>query len=232
VTDERPAPGPLIGTGRAADVYDVGGGRVLRRTRSGNDVSFEAEVMRWARSAGYPVPEVFDVDGPDLVMERVVGSTLVDQAGRRPWTIPAIGRTLADLHRRLHAIDAPPVVGRRLGDGTALLHMDLHPLNVLAGPDGPVVIDWSNASVGDPSYDVAYVWLVMATADVPASGLDRLLQAAGRRTLLRSFLAGVDRAGAARRLGELRPAGRVDVDHFTTAELDRMDRLVRRFGTA
>jgi aminoglycoside phosphotransferase (APT) family kinase protein len=221
----------LVGTGRAADVYDVGGGRVLRRTRSGNDVSFEAEVMRWARSAGYPVPEVFDADGPDLVMERIDGPTLVDQAGRRPWTIPAIGRTLADLHRRLHDIDAPPAVTRRLGDGTTLLHMDLHPLNVLAGPDGPVVIDWSNASVGDPSYDVAYVWLVIATADVPASGIDRLLQAAGRRTLLRSFLGGVDRAGAARRLGELRPAGRVDEDHFSAAELARMDDLVRRFGS-
>ena len=32
---DAPAPGPLIGTGRAADVYDIGGGRVLRRYRPG-----------------------------------------------------------------------------------------------------------------------------------------------------------------------------------------------------
>ena len=59
-------PGTLIGSGRNADVYDLGRGRVLRRYRDQRDparVTAEAEVMRHARAAGVPVPEVFDVTG-------------------------------------------------------------------------------------------------------------------------------------------------------------------------
>jgi aminoglycoside phosphotransferase (APT) family kinase protein len=222
-------PGPLLGTGRTADVFDLGDGRVLRRYREAHDVAMEAEVMRWLRSAGYPVPEVFDADGIDLVMEKIDGPTLVDAAGRRPWTLPAIGRTLADLHERLHAIEAPPIVRRRVGEGSTLLHLDLHPLNVLVGPDGPMVIDWVNASVGDPAYDVAYAWMVMAIADVPTTGFVRMITGVGRRVLVRSFLAGVsDRQAAARCLGRLRDEGLVTEHHFSDAELGRMDDLARR----
>jgi aminoglycoside phosphotransferase (APT) family kinase protein len=226
------SPGRLIGVGRTADVYDIGGGRVLRRYREDLDVSFEAEVMRWARARGVPVPEVFDADGTDLVMERVDGPTLVDAAGRRPWRVPGVGRVLADLHDRLHRIDAPPVVRRRLGEGSSLLHMDLHPLNVLVGPDGPVVIDWVNVAAGDPGYDVAYAWMVVAAAELPARGLDRAATAVGRQLLLRAFLGRVDhRDAAARCLGRLRSEGLVTEHHFNRAELARMDALARRHGS-
>jgi tRNA A-37 threonylcarbamoyl transferase component Bud32 len=69
-------PGILVGSGRNADVYDIGGGRVLRRYRDGRDaraVAREASVMVHARAFGVPVPEVFDVTGSDMVMERAVG---------------------------------------------------------------------------------------------------------------------------------------------------------------
>jgi hypothetical protein len=54
-------PGPLIGAGRAADVYDIGGGRVLRRYRVPFDVEPEAAVMRTSarpasRSPGSATP--------------------------------------------------------------------------------------------------------------------------------------------------------------------------------
>ena len=54
--------GTLVGTGRNADVYDIGGGRVLRRYRDGREersVETEAQVMAHARARGVPVPEVF-----------------------------------------------------------------------------------------------------------------------------------------------------------------------------
>jgi aminoglycoside phosphotransferase (APT) family kinase protein len=224
-------PGRLIGVGRTADVFDIGGGRVLRRYREDLDVAFEAEVMRWVRDHGIPIPEVFDAEGTDLVMERVDGTTLVDAAGNRPWRVPALGRTLAELHDRLHRVEAPPIVRRRLGQGSSLLHMDLHPLNVLVGPDGPVVIDWINVAVGDPGYDVAYAWMVMAVADLPRRGIERAAVAVGRRLLLRSFLGRVEhREAAARCLGRLRPEGLVTEHHFTDAERARMDALARRHG--
>ena len=74
-------PGRLIGTGRSADVYDAGNGRVLRRYRDGRPAAWvarEAEVMGHARAHGVPVPEVFDVSGADIVMALAAGPTMVD----------------------------------------------------------------------------------------------------------------------------------------------------------
>ena len=42
-----------------------------------------------------------------------------------------------------------------------LCHMDLHDANVLRGPDGPVIIDWMNASAAPPEADVARTRLVV-----------------------------------------------------------------------
>ena len=40
--------------------------------------------MRHVRANGFPVPEVFDVDGTDVVMERLDGVTMVDDLTARP----------------------------------------------------------------------------------------------------------------------------------------------------
>ena len=104
-------------------MYDVGGGRVLRRYRDGRDpaaVDREAQVMAHARAHGVPVPEVFEVAGSDIVMERVTGPTMLDVLGRRPWTLRRQARLLARLHETVH--QAPPlpglrVAGRRRGPG-------------------------------------------------------------------------------------------------------------------
>src|ERR1700761_5987177 len=108
------APGALLGSGRNADVYDIGGGRVLRRYRDGRDpdrVAAEAQVMAHARAGGVPVPEVFDVAGADIVMERAVGPTMLDVLGRRPWTIRAHARLLARLHELVHQVPASGLAG-------------------------------------------------------------------------------------------------------------------------
>src|SRR5580692_3590744 len=94
-------PGTLVGAGRNADVYDIGGGRVLRRYRDGRDaadVDREAQVMVHARAHGVPVPELFEVSGSDIVMERASGPTMLDVLGRRPWTMRSQAGVLARLH--------------------------------------------------------------------------------------------------------------------------------------
>src|ERR1700677_3711192 len=94
-------PGTLIGAGRNADVYDIGGGRGLRRYRDGRDphqVELQAQVMPHAPAFGAPVPEVFEVSGPDIVMERADGPTMLEELGRRPWTARRQARLLARLH--------------------------------------------------------------------------------------------------------------------------------------
>jgi uncharacterized protein (TIGR02172 family) len=42
-----------------------------------------------------------------------------------------------------------------LPDGNTLCHNDFHPLNVLIGPNGPVIIDWESTSLGNACADVA-----------------------------------------------------------------------------
>jgi aminoglycoside phosphotransferase (APT) family kinase protein len=49
-----------------------------------------------------------------------------------------------------------------LPDGDTLCHNDFHPLNVLMGPGGPVIIDWESASLGNPCADVARTSLTVA----------------------------------------------------------------------
>ena len=188
-----------LGAGRDADVFALDDDRVLRRYRdAGRSAEREAAVMVHARSAGLPVPEVFDVDGADLVLERVAGPTMTSALARRPWTLAAQARVLAGLHRAVHEVPAPDWLPA-LGDGgTALLHLDLHPDNVLVGARGPVVIDWTNAARGPAEVDVADAWLVISTGSVPGSRLQAAVVGTAQGTFARLFrrAAGLDLASA------------------------------------
>jgi aminoglycoside phosphotransferase (APT) family kinase protein len=204
-------PGRLLGSGRSADVYALGESRVLRRYRVPIDVAAEARLMRYLSAAGYPVPEVFDADGRDLVLERLDGVDMLADLGRRPWLIARHARTLADLHDRLHQIAAPaslPDVARpggggggdggdggdggEPGQGRVVLHMDLHPGNVMLASRGPVVIDWVGARAGAAGTDVAMAYLIMTTAETDVIPIWlRPVIGVLRTTFCRRFAAGV-----------------------------------------
>lgn len=188
--------GPKLAEGRDSEIYEHGRGRVLRRTFDGRSLVAEAEVMTYARSHGYPVPAVHEAGDGYLVMDRLEGPTMLEAAVRRPHAIGRYGRQLADLHERLHAIPAPPALPEAGVAGDSLLHGDLHPLNVLVTPAGPMVIDWSNAARGTGAYDVADTWVVTRNGTVPGNGFERALAAVGRHLFLRAFLGAVDRRAA------------------------------------
>ena len=188
--------GPKLAEGRDSEIFEHGPGRVLRRSRDGRSLVGEAEIMRYVADAGYPVPQVHDAGEGFLVMDRVDGPSLLDVAAKRPWRLGEYGRLLADLHRRLHELPAPPGLPSAALPGDRLLHRDLHPLNVLMPDAGPVVIDWANCAAGDPAYDVADTWVLFATAEVPGGRRDRALAAVGRRFFLRGFLRASDREAA------------------------------------
>jgi aminoglycoside phosphotransferase (APT) family kinase protein len=57
-------------------------------------------------------------------------------------------RVLARLHDQLHQIAPPAGLRRPFGAGERIMHLDLHPGNVMLTPEGPVVIDWTNAAAG------------------------------------------------------------------------------------
>jgi aminoglycoside phosphotransferase (APT) family kinase protein len=120
---------------------------------------------------------------PASVWERVDGPSLWQQVVDRPDRSADVGRRLADIQLALFEL-VPPVtlpdqrdrliskirwsaanvdvsLGVALellpaGTGTPrLCHGDLHPSNVIVSQDGPVIVDWFDASRGDRVADVA-----------------------------------------------------------------------------
>ncbi len=160
-------------SGRDADVYSIDDDWVLRRYRNGHPVGDEAEYMRWVAKYDYPVPAVRQIDGPDMVIERLTGPTAAVAAVAGDLTPAELGLMHADLHRRLHAIPAPSGT-----PGRVIMHGDLHPENVVLTPTGPVVIDWSNAVEGTAAFDVAMTAVIFAQValDPASTGLSELLQ--------------------------------------------------------
>jgi aminoglycoside phosphotransferase (APT) family kinase protein len=181
--------GPPTAFGRSADVFDLGHGRVLRRyhdqTRSARR---EAEIMSWAGAHGVPVPEVFNVDGPAIVMEKVDGPTMLADVARRPWRLFSHAASLARLHDQVHAVPALDWMRAPFGDGEALLHLDLHPGNVLLSARGPVLIDWEGAARGPAEADLALCWFVVALSEVPGSAWQRAVGRAGQRLFANAVL--------------------------------------------
>lgn len=156
--------------------------------------------MAHARSHGFPAPEVFSAQGPDLEMERLHGPTLLQAMTAGEVSLTDAAAILADLHHALHAIPLPAVAG----DGSALsgapltsradeslIHLDLHPANIiLTEPHGPALVDWANATLGPAGLDVAMTAVIVAEVAVDAGGA----YSRAARALLVSFLsaAGVD----------------------------------------
>jgi aminoglycoside phosphotransferase (APT) family kinase protein len=202
----------LIAAGRASEIFDLGDGRVLRRFRAGGDPEREALVMAHAHRHGYPVPRVLGITPDGLVLDRIEGPTMLEELRRRPWRLRRHASLLAQLHERLHEIAAPSTLPA-VSSGDRLLHLDLHPDNVILSPGGPFVIDWTNARRGDPALDVALTWVIAATSGGPLG-----------RLFLHWFLPHFDRdrllhalpAAAERRLADVNVS-------------DRERRAVRRF---
>ncbi|XXZ52910.1 phosphotransferase [Streptomyces cavourensis] len=130
------------------------------------------------------------------------------------------GALLARLLRDLHAI--PPRVSADPGD--CILHLDLHPANVMLTERGPVVIDWSTATEGPPGFDRAMSALTLARV-----ALDPELPApeAQARTLLASLLAELADDGGADAADLARARAHQQENPFLTApERDCLDAAV------
>jgi Ser/Thr protein kinase RdoA (MazF antagonist) len=128
-----------------------------------------------AAAAAVPVPRVLDrieLDGRTAaLLERVTGRTAGDLALTTPERAAAVGRACGALHDLLSGVPAPPGL-REQSQGGRLLHLDLHPYNVLVDDGGEVtaVIDWANAAAGDPQLDAARTWSIL-TLDPAAIAL-------------------------------------------------------------
>lgn len=158
--------GPVVARGREAVVTDAGPGLVRRRYLDGRDTTVEVALHRHVAAHGYPVPALHEQEPGGMVMDRVDGPTLLEAYVAGTLDAAAVAAVLADLHARLHAL--PPPLGTAAGD--RVLHLDLHPANVLLGADGPVVVDWASGRTGDPTLDLGHTAIVLAEAAV--AGVD------------------------------------------------------------
>ena len=167
------------------------------------------------------VYDVCTVEGrPGLVLERVDGPPMLSTMVRQPWRIFGLGRRFGEMHAALHEGVAPAGIAsvrvsiashlerlepgdewlRRwaqdqlatLPQGTALLHGDFHPVNVLMGADGPMVIDWPGACSGPAEADVARTMVLVEAASPPGANwmLKRFLGLFRTRVFMRRYLAG------------------------------------------
>jgi aminoglycoside phosphotransferase (APT) family kinase protein len=117
------------------------------------------------------------------VWERVDGTSMWQHVVDRPDRSAEIGRMLADVQLALFEVVAPVTLPRQrdrllskirwsaatvdpalamaldlppaAAGAPRLCHGDLHPSNVILGRDGPVIVDWFDASRGDRIADVA-----------------------------------------------------------------------------
>lgn len=127
-----------------------------------------------------------------LIYERVSGDSMLTMFQRKPWTAIPLARTFAQLHAQMHAcaIKADVPTQRRrlhhkiqeaeelhiltknsllktlesLPDGDTVCHGDFHPANVLIAPGESTVIDWIDASSGNPLADVARTSVILLGA--------------------------------------------------------------------
>ena len=129
------------------------------------------------------------IDGrPASVWERIDGPTLWERVIDRPERSTEAGRHLAELQLALFELAAPAALPSQLDrliskiraaagvdPGLAraidlipersgrprLCHGDLHPSNVILSREGPVIVDWYDASRGDAVADVARTCLTL-----------------------------------------------------------------------
>jgi aminoglycoside phosphotransferase (APT) family kinase protein len=166
----------LLASGRDGDIFAFAPGLVLRKTRDGRSIAHEARIMEYVAGHGYPVPHIEEVraDGTEIVMERIDGPLMMDTMvkGRIRGLRNGV-QLLADLHDRLHVIPAPEWLPS-LEEGDRVLHLDLHPLNVIETERGPVVIDWGNARSGDGLTDVALTYVLLTCPRMPGPWITRI----------------------------------------------------------
>jgi len=189
----------------------------------------EAKVLGYVARHGYPVPRVEEIsaDGSELVMERIDGATMIEALSRRPWTLRRHAAVLAALHDRLHEIPGPQWLDPFLAGGDCLVHLDLHPLNVILSPKGPVLVDWTNAARGTGPADVAVTWLVMMAGEIQSRGVQAAVGPLLRRLFVRSFLGHFDLAPARTVLPAI-GVWKCQDRNMSAAEVASMRRLVAR----
>jgi aminoglycoside phosphotransferase (APT) family kinase protein len=133
---------------------------------------------------------VIEVNGRwGLVMERI-DLPVMASANADPGHFPEQMRLMVSLHRRIHSVQAPGALPRlkqrmatridrverlsraerdsllahlaAMPDGDRMCHGDFHPFNILGLDENARVIDWLDATAGDPAADVCRTYVLIS----------------------------------------------------------------------
>jgi uncharacterized protein (TIGR02172 family) len=129
-----------------------------------------------------------------IVYERVDGPTMMQTLMRNPAQFQPMAALLAELQATMHTQQVSGLARQRqrlqqqiqraelltselktgvlaflegLPDDQVLCHGDFHPENILMTAEGPVIIDWVDASQGNPLADVARTSLLFRLGELP-----------------------------------------------------------------
>ena len=157
---------------------------------------------------------------PGIRMQRLEGHGILAEIQRRPWRVWALAALFGRVHADVNRVRAPAQLPElktdlrrrieseksiprelrvaalaeldRLPDGDALCHGDFQPDNLLLCSTGPAVIDWPNATRGDPCGDFARTALMMKLGALPPGAplLIRWGQHVGRGFFARAYVSG------------------------------------------
>lgn len=155
------------------------------------------------------VGEIIQVNGQNaLLYQRVAGRAMWEILSRQPWRVFSFAKRTAELQVQLHATAAPadlpnqrerikrkieharalPEAMRHivlaaldsLPDGDSICHGDFHPGNILVTDQGEVIIDWIDASRGNPLSDLARSSIIAlgaaGTVQVPQNAIKASLR--------------------------------------------------------
>ena len=167
--------------GASGDAWRVHTGAadyVLRVASSSRLTDSRLMAMEAARTGGLPAPELIrrssTPQGEVVLLSWLPGTPMFEALVDDPSAARTLGRLAGDTQRRLHRVVAPVDVIDVASDGThpfdagrdvawlphgsALLHLDWHPLNLLVDDSGTTIcgiVDWDNARRGHPLLDLA-----------------------------------------------------------------------------
>jgi len=163
----------------------------------------------------YVIGEIVEVDGRrGICYQRLNGDSMMQHITAHPLSVFTQAGLLGKLHANMHARqgiglpsqreklkykirDAEPLPDylkeaalqalEKLPDGDSVCHGDFHPGNILMTTRGPVVIDWTDASCGNPLSDVARTQVLLSSAQLPLNSLLGLLVKLGRNRMINAY---------------------------------------------
>ncbi len=133
--------------------------------------------------------EIIHVNGRNgLTYQRIEGISMLERMSRRPWNCFYYARRMAELHAEMHTstiqANIPPLHQKlinkithaeplssthrsktlalleTMSEGNWLCHGDFHPGNIIISAQGEIIIDWIDASLGNPLADLARTTII------------------------------------------------------------------------